>query len=85
MSKTIMEKIKVGAVFNNSRIIPKWFVWGNRRIDITEINYTWQTKNGRSRIHHFAVFDGVNTYELSYNIEESGWRLAAVETYRKER
>lgn len=79
MSEIIKEPIRVGVVFGNARIRPKWFIWGNKRFDITEVNYTWKTKEGRNTICHFAVSDGINVFELSYNVEGSKWELAAVD------
>lgn len=79
MSEMINETVKVGAVFNNSKIIPKWFIRANQRFDITNINYTWKTKEGRKLICHFAVSDGVNVFELSYDMEDAKWELTAAD------
>lgn len=80
MTESIKESIKVGAVFSNNKIIPKWFIWGSKRFDIASINYTWKTREGRNVIYHFAVSDGVNVFELSYNSGDSVWELAAIDT-----
>ncbi len=79
MTGIIKEPIKVGAVFSNSKIIPKWFIWGNRRFDIASVNYTWKTREGKNIIYRFAVSDDINVFELSYNSGESRWELTAVD------
>lgn len=79
MTEIINDPIKVGAIFDNSRIKPKWFIWGTRQINIAEVNYTWQTRTGRDTFYHFAVSDGRNVYELAYNVTKSKWDLIAVE------
>lgn len=79
MSEMIKDPVKVGAVFGNARIKPKWFIWGTRRVDIAEINYSWKTKEGRDIIYNFAVSDGRNVFELAYNAAKSRWELLTVE------
>lgn len=75
----IDESVRVGAVFNNNRITPKWFIRKNQHFNITAVNYTWKTRQGKDTIHHFAVSDGINVFELSYYPEESRWELTAVD------
>lgn len=73
--KELHQTIKVGAVFKGGKIIPKWFVWEGRKYEIKEINYTWQDRQGREKLHYFSVTDGVNNYELSFNTEQTVWKL----------
>lgn len=79
MTEQIKEPIQVGVVFGNTRIKPKWFIWGNRRFDIIDVNYTWKTKEGKNTFYHFAVSDGINVFELSYDSGRIKWELAAVD------
>lgn len=79
MAELIQEPIKVGVVFGNTKIKPRWFIWGSRRIDITEVNYTWKTKEGKNTFYHFAVSDGINVFELSYDSEGAKWELTAMD------
>jgi hypothetical protein len=74
------EIIKVGAVFDNTKIQPKWFIWGKQRLDITKIHYTWNERHGKNTIRHFSVSDGLNVFELAYSTEESQWKLLATDT-----
>lgn len=79
MMTEIGDTVKVGVVFDESgKIIPKWFVWNGRRYDITRTTFVWKVQEGRSVIHHFAVTDGDNMYELCYNTAELSWRLMNV-------
>lgn len=80
MAELINEPVKVGVVFgDNGGIKPKWFIRNRNRVDISKINYRWKTKEGRKTIYRFAVSDGVNVFELSYNQEDSKWELTAID------
>lgn len=80
MSEILNERIKVGAVFGDGAIKPKWFVRGSIRFDIANINYRWRTREGRNIVHHFSVSDGMNVFELAYSSEESNWMLVAAKS-----
>jgi hypothetical protein len=71
--------IKVGAVFKGDKIIPKWFVWEGRKYEIKEVNYTWQDRQGIEVLYHFAVTDGINYYELSFNNQKMVWKLKKID------
>lgn len=70
--------IKVGAIFKDGNIVPKWFVWEGRKYEIKEINYNWLDRQGREKLHCFSVTDGVNNYELAYHVEKTVWRLKKI-------
>lgn len=70
--------IKVAAVFKGDKIIPRWFVWENRKYEIKEINYNWLDRQGREKLHCFSVTDGVNNFEISFNAERTVWKLNKV-------
>lgn len=74
-STVINEKIKVGAVFDDNKIKPKWFVRNGRKYIISEITYTWRTKNGEEQIIHFSATDGSTLFEISYNQKTLKWCL----------
>ncbi|MFA5104631.1 MAG: hypothetical protein WC527_05605 [Candidatus Margulisiibacteriota bacterium] len=67
--------IKVATIFEKGKLKPVWFVLENRQYRIQEINYEWQTKNGLSKVYHFAVSDGVNTFELMFDDKEMRWEI----------
>jgi hypothetical protein len=70
--------IKVGAVFKGSNIIPKWFIWEGRKYNVQSINYNWTDHQGQEKIIRFSVSDGINTYELAYNLTRMNWTLDKV-------
>ncbi len=70
-----MCKIKVATIFEKSKMKPVWFVLDNRRYDIKDISYEWKTKKGHSTLHHFAVFDGTNSFEIVFDDKEVQWEL----------
>lgn len=52
-----------------------WFINDGRKYLVREINYEWVKKNGASKVHHFAVSDGTNTFELSFDDIELIWKI----------
>jgi hypothetical protein len=75
------EPIKVGVVFDPERsLIPKWFSWNGRRHEIQRITFNWKVRDGQRMFHHFAVTDGTNLYELTYDASALSWKLMAVST-----
>lgn len=67
--------IKVGAIFKGDKIVPKWFVWEERKYGIKEVSYTWKDKQGIEDLHFFSVSDGTNSYELVFNSKRLTWKL----------
>ncbi len=76
--KEVHETIKVGAVFQGDRIVPKWFVWEGRKYTISEVNYNWSDRAGAEKLHCFSVTDGANNYELSFHPGKTLWKLDKV-------
>lgn len=75
------ERITVGAVFGSpSGVRPAWFIWNGRRHKIKDMNFNWVERQGRASLHHFAVSDGADNFELILNSETLDWRLVHVET-----
>ncbi|MBI1921813.1 MAG: hypothetical protein HYS23_12125 [Geobacter sp.] len=76
----IREDIRVAAIFGpGSRIKPVWFDWRRRKYEIREVTYAWQEREGEATLLHFAVSDGANLFELTWNSASRVWSLAAVE------
>lgn len=76
----ISEPISVIASFGLPyKLRPVRFRWSGRLRDVREITYTWQSREGESRIYHFAVTDGAGTYELSFDSESLIWNIEAVD------
>jgi hypothetical protein len=82
MAESFHESIRVGVVFGGSpRVRPVWFIWNGRTVRVQAVTYTWQTREGRALVRHFAVTDGATAYELRYEPEQMGWRLISSELF----
>lgn len=77
-SVNIDENIRVGAAFDNRIAFPIWFMWRKRYYKIKKINFTWNSRNGITKIHHYAVSDEANMYEISFNSSTLEWTLCKV-------
>jgi len=77
----IRENIRVAVIFGpGSSIRPVWFDWRRRKHTVREVTYSWQERHGEATLVHFAVSDGANIFELTYNATGRTWSLAAVAT-----
>ncbi len=77
----IREHIRVAVVFGpGDSVRPVWFDWGRRKYTVSEVTYTWRERRGEATILHFAVTDGANLFELTYNAVSQLWALTAVDT-----
>jgi hypothetical protein len=76
MYTNINKKIKMMALFENGKIIPKVFRYEGRDYKIKEISIVYQEREGRSINHYFSVEteDG-NVFKLRYNDEKLTWWL----------
>lgn len=79
MGTQIEEPIQVGAVFDRGIVIPRWFLWKGRRYPVEKVTMRWQTHEGQAAILHLGVTDGVNLFELTFNLKTLAWRIASVE------
>ena len=79
MITEVGESIKVGAVFDPEQTLqPKWFVWNGRKYTIQRTTFSWKVRDGQRLFLHFAVTDGANLYELTYDALTLSWKLMAV-------
>jgi len=67
--------IKVASIFEKGALKPVWFIHDKRKYTVKEICYRWITRNGVSKVYHFAVSDGANTFEISFDDKEMTWDL----------
>lgn len=74
----IEEEIRVCAAFDGRKVLPIWFRWRDRYYRVAEVNFTWSSNQGAAKLHHYAVTDGVNTYELYFNSRTLEWTLCRV-------
>lgn len=75
---SVDESIRVGAAFDNSRVMPMWFRWHGRYYRVKTVTSTWHTDQGIARLHHYCVTDGANLYELQFNTSTLEWMLGKV-------
>ncbi len=80
MAVEINESIKVGAIFTQGEVRPVWFSWKGRQISIKESAFSWKSREGSASVLHFSVTDGQGLYEITFNIENLGWRIASTES-----
>ncbi len=72
------DMIEVGALFKGGSIIPKAFIWKNRKYQIKEMTYHWQERRGVEVLYYFTVSDGSNLYQIYLNNRYMHWRLEKV-------
>ena len=70
-----MQTIKVATIFEKGKIRPVWFLYEGRKYIVKDINYEWTKKNGQSKVYHFAVSDGTNSFELRFDDREMTWKI----------
>ena len=76
MDSTNIDKIiKVGAVFQGGRIVPRWFLYDNKKYEVREVNYQWEDFEGTEKLMFFSVSDEANSYEMSFNLKRLIWKL----------
>lgn len=75
---TVDEGIRVCAAFEDQKVFPVWFRWRDRYYKVKEVNFTWSSRQGSAKLHHYAVTDGANTYELCFNSRTLRWTLGRV-------
>jgi len=76
----IGETISVIASFGLPyKIRPVKFKWNGRLFEVKEITYSWQTKEGQTKVYHFSISDGKTLYELSFDTVSLLWKVEKVE------
>ncbi len=76
----VNEKIKVGVIFDDHKVTPKWFYWARRKHENRSVEHTWHAKDGEAKLLFFSVTDGANTYEIRLNQKTLEWRLEKIYT-----
>ena len=79
MGLDIRERVVVAAVFSDGGMRPVWFLWHGRKYPVSEVTYTWESREGLARLRHFSVSSGPNVYALAYNPVDTAWELRGVE------
>ncbi|MFH1009725.1 MAG: hypothetical protein V1784_00645 [bacterium] len=75
----IHEPVEVIALFRKGKLMPLKFRWKGREYRVQQINCGWNTDEGETRFHHFAVMsEGPDVYELTYNHSTYEWKIENV-------
>ncbi len=72
------ERIEVGAVFKEGKMIPRWFIHRGRKFPIQQITYEWRDKKGLEERRHFAVTDGTNVFQITFSHRYLHWRVQRI-------
>jgi hypothetical protein len=73
------ETISVIASFGPAyRIRPVRFRWKGRLVEVRDVTYRWQTREGANTLYRFAVTDGGSLFELSFNTASLAWKLEGI-------
>ena len=75
MTIELNDPITVGAVFSRGTVKPVWFTWHGRQVRVSEVAFTWKTREGSATILHFSVTDGQGLYEICCDAGSFIWRL----------
>lgn len=74
------EPLQVGAVFKDGRVLPRWFLWGGVRRDVSAVNLVWTDREGERTLRRFSVSAGGNLYQLRLDQKSMEWRLEKAQT-----
>ncbi len=69
------ERIEVLALFKNSKILPRNFIWNNKEYQIETITYNWQERLGQALINYFSVLCAGQIYQISFNNSTFRWQI----------
>jgi hypothetical protein len=77
MASSVSEQVKVLAVFDEKGFQPLRFQWRGIAYPVKQITFRWRERKGGAVIYRFAVSDGVNAFQLTYNSERLDWKVEA--------
>ena len=73
--------LRVGVIHGpGRRMTPVWFDLKRRKHTIREITNVWRDRQGESVRIHFHVTDEGALYELVYDLGDTSWALAQIES-----
>lgn len=78
MLEKVNEKIEVEVDFLKKRTVPRKFFWQGRVYNLKKITLVHSFWQGRAKIYHFSVSDGINFFRLSFNTDSLEWRLEEI-------
>lgn len=77
---TYAGRVKVAVIFEAGKIRPVWFVPDTSRsaadrIMVEKVNQVWNSREGVTRVMHFAVSAAGNDYILTFNTCDFTWTV----------
>lgn len=80
-----MTPSRVAVIFEpGRRPIPQWFVLDGKRVQVTGINYYWETHEGSAKKCHYSVStDAAGLCELIYNSQGMTWDAVRSDNLKK--
>lgn len=79
MYTKINKKVKIIALFEAGKVVPKILRYGNRDYKVKEVSLAYQEREGRSVNYYFGVeTDGGSVFKLRYNDAQLDWWLEEV-------
>ena len=69
------DRIRVAVIFQNGKIKPVWFDRKGIKHEVKELCSNWSSREGRTLLMHFSVWDGHNCWALTYNTSTQVWKL----------
>jgi len=81
MISSVNERVKVLALFDEEGIKPLRFQWRGMTYPVKQITFSWKERKGGGPAYRFAVSDGANVFQLTYNSEYLQWKVEAVDLH----
>jgi hypothetical protein len=77
VEKVPSDMVRVTVIFEACGIKPVWFEANGQKTSVEKVCYTWSYHEGAATILNFAVWDGVQAWELAYNVMKGSWTVKA--------
>lgn len=81
MYTKINEPIKVSVIFDQGKIIPCVFQWGNHIYKIKKVNLVHFDRRGQDKLYYFSVSDEANYFKICFDTGRMRWVLEEMEGY----
>ncbi len=78
MFTEIGDPVHVETFFSGRKIIPRWFLWNGKKINIEQVTQSWEEKRCGKKTYHFAVYDGNSIFNIIFDPAGLIWTLAGV-------
>ena len=75
MFEKVNEQIQVIVNFTLSRPIPLLIIWKGKKFQITHVNFTHISHEGKTPLVHFAVSTKKEAFNITFNTHELTWQL----------